>query len=94
MDKCGDIVSIIVISQLSTESDDIMDLRQKWKIEQENLKKQRKDEVIATALQVFKIHGIENTKTTDTAEIEIASLYRYFKTKPYLAVEASYNIWE
>jgi len=50
--------------------------------------------VIATALQVFKIHGIENTKTTDTAEIEIASLYRYFKTKPYLAVEASYNIWE
>lgn len=74
-----------------------MELKEKRKIEQENLKRQRKEEVITAALEVFKIQGIENTKMTDIAEkaeIGVASVYRYFKTKPDIAVEAARKLWE
>lgn len=73
-----------------------MDLRQKRKLEQENIKNQKMEEVIGAALNVFCEQGIDNTKMTDIAEqaqIGIASLYRYFKTKPEIAVEAACRLW-
>lgn len=73
-----------------------MNLKEKRKIELDNQKNQRKEEVISAALEVFKIQGIENTKMTDIAEkaeIGVASVYRYFKTKPDLAVEAACKFW-
>jgi len=74
-----------------------MDLRQKRKLEQENIKNQKKEDVIGAALKVFCKQGIDNTKMTDIAEqakIGIASLYRYFKTKPEIAVEAACRLWQ
>lgn len=74
-----------------------MNLREKRKMEQEEQKKQRKEEVISAALEVFKKQGIENTKMTDIAdkaEIGVASVYRYFKTKPDIVVEAACKLWE
>ena len=74
-----------------------MDLRQKRKLEQENIKNQKKEDVIGAALKVFCEQGIDNTKMTDIAEqanIGIASLYRYFKTKPDIAVEAACRLWQ
>ena len=73
-----------------------MDLRKKRKTELENEKNKRKEEVILTALDVIKKHGIENTKVIDiaeNAEIGIASVYRYFKTKPCLVVEIACKFW-
>lgn len=74
-----------------------MDLREKRKLEVENQKNQRKEEVIFAALEVFKEHGIENTKVVDIAkkaEIGVASVYRYFKTKPDLVIEAACKFWQ
>jgi len=74
-----------------------MDLRQKRKLEQENIKNQKMEDVIGAALKVFCEHGIDNTKMTDIAEqaqIGIASLYRYFKTKPEIAIEAACRLWQ
>lgn len=73
-----------------------MDLREKRKIEIDNQKKQRKEEVVLAASEVFKKQGIENTKMTDIAkkaEIGVASVYRYFKRKPDLAVEVACKFW-
>ena len=51
------------------------------------------DEVIDAALsRVFIKQGIDKTKMTDIAEeaqIGVASVYRYFKTKPDIAIEAA-----
>ena len=74
-----------------------MDLRQKRKLEQENIKNQKMEEVLNAALKVFCKQGIDNTKMTDIAEeaeIGIASLYRYFKTKPDIAVEVGCRLWQ
>lgn len=73
-----------------------MDLKSKRKREVEDQKNQRKEEVIAAAAKVFQEKGIEVAKMTDVAnaaEIGVASVYRYFKTKPELAVEAALLIW-
>ncbi|MCX7774426.1 MAG: TetR/AcrR family transcriptional regulator, partial [Clostridia bacterium] len=73
------------------------DLREKRRMEQEDLINKRKDEVIAAALEVFKKSGIENTKMTDIAEkaqIGVASVYRYFKTKPEIVIEAACKVWD
>jgi AcrR family transcriptional regulator len=53
--------------------------------------------VIFAALEVFKKQGIESTKMTDIAEkaeVGVASIYRYFKTKPDLAVEVACRFWK
>lgn len=74
-----------------------MDLREKRKQEQEEIKKQRMDEVIDAALRVFIKQGIDKTKMTDIAEeaeIGVASVYRYFKTKPDIAIEAANKLWK
>lgn len=57
----------------------------------------RKEEVILASIEIFKKHGIENSKMTDIADqadIGVASIYRYFSTKPELVIEAAIKIWE
>lgn len=74
-----------------------MDLKTKRKIELDNQKNQRKEEVISAALEVFKTQGIESTKMTDIAEkaeVGVASVYRYFKTKPELVVDTACKFWK
>lgn len=74
-----------------------MDLKEKRKSELDSQKNQRKEEVIFAALEVFKKQGIESTKMTDIAEkaeVGVASVYRYFKTKPDLAVEVACRFWQ
>jgi AcrR family transcriptional regulator len=74
-----------------------MNLREKRKQEQEEIKKQRMDEVIDAALRVFIKQGIDKTKMTDIAdeaEIGVASVYRYFKTKSDIAIEAANRLWQ
>lgn len=73
-----------------------MDLKTKRKNELILQKEKRKEEVIFAALEVFKEKGIENSKMTDIAEkaeVGVASVYRYFKTKPDLAVEVAVKFW-
>jgi AcrR family transcriptional regulator len=75
----------------------IMDLKKKRKIELENQKEKRKKEVILLAIEVLKEKGIENTKMIDIAEkaqVGVATVYRYFKTKPDLIIEAAIVLWE
>lgn len=74
-----------------------MDLKTKRKQEVELQKEQRKDEVVVAAIEVFKRKGIENTKMTDVAEeaqIGVASIYRYYKTKPELVIAAATLFWK
>lgn len=74
-----------------------MDLKTKRKKELLEQKEKRKEEVIAAAVEVFKEKGIENSKMTDIAEkaeVGVASVYRYFKTKPDLAVEVAIKFWD
>lgn len=74
-----------------------MDLKTKRKKELFEQKERRKDEVISAAVEVFKEKGIENSKMTDIAEkaeVGVASVYRYFKTKPDLAVEVAIKFWD
>lgn len=74
-----------------------MDLKTKRKIELNNQKNQRKEEVISAALEVFKTQGIESTKMADIAEkaeVGVASVYRYFKTKPELVVDTACKFWK
>lgn len=74
-----------------------MDLKAKRKNEIDNLKEQRKEEVIVAAIEVIKTKGIDNTKITDIAtkaEIGSATIYRYFKTKPELVIAAATKYWE
>lgn len=74
-----------------------MDLKSKRKRELDVQKGQRKEEVIQAAIEVFKVNGIENTKMTEIAlkaEVGIASVYRYFKTKPELVIEVAIRHWE
>lgn len=74
-----------------------MGLREKRKLEVQIQKDQRKEEVIKAAISVFKINGIDNTKMTDIADkaqIGVATLYRYFKTKSDLAIETGVYLWK
>ncbi|MCL6606363.1 MAG: TetR/AcrR family transcriptional regulator [Paenibacillus sp.] len=74
-----------------------MNLRDKRKNELDHQKELRKEEVIQAAIEVFKISGIENTKMTEiaeSAEVGVASIYRYFKTKPELVIEVAIRAWE
>ncbi|ERI92442.1 transcriptional regulator, TetR family [Clostridiales bacterium oral taxon 876 str. F0540] len=72
-----------------------METNRKREIEAE--KQKRKEEVIAASIEVFQEKGIENSKMTDIAEkakVGVASVYRYFKTKPELVIEAAVRFWE
>lgn len=74
-----------------------MDLKEKRRLEIEDLKEKRRKEVIISAISVFKANGILNAKMTDIAEeaeIGIATLYRYFKTKTDLTIETGVYLWK
>jgi AcrR family transcriptional regulator len=74
-----------------------MDLKNKRKNELDHQKEQRREEVIQAAIEIFKVNGIENTKMTEIAqkaEVGVASIYRYFKTKPELVIEVAIRTWE
>lgn len=74
-----------------------VDLKDKRKQEVELLKEGRKEEVVLAAIEVFKQKGIDNTKMTDVAkeaQIGIASVYRYFKTKLDLTIAVAMMVWQ
>ncbi|WP_163192886.1 TetR/AcrR family transcriptional regulator [Clostridium thermarum] len=73
-----------------------MNPKERRKVEIDNLKEQRKEEVVSAAIEVFKEKGIDNTKMTDIAEkaeVGVASVYRYFKTKFDLVLAAATYLW-
>jgi AcrR family transcriptional regulator len=73
-----------------------MDLRTKRKIEMNDQKEKRKQEVIEAAVKVLKEKGIEKSKMADIAEkaeVGVASVYRYFKTKPELVIATGTEFW-
>jgi len=77
--------------------EDLLNLREKRKLEVQSLIEQRKEEVVKAAISVFKVNGIDNTKMTDIAleaQIGVASLYRYFKTKTELVLESGVYLWK
>jgi AcrR family transcriptional regulator len=73
-----------------------MNLKAKRKLEMDNQKEKRKEQVILAAIEVFKEKGIDNSKMTDIAEkaeIGVATVYRYFNTKFDLAIAAATTLW-
>lgn len=74
-----------------------MDLKEKRKLELELQKEKRKEEVIIAAIEVIKEKGIDNTKIkeiAEKAEVGVASVYRYFKTKIDLVIDSGIWLWE
>lgn len=74
-----------------------MNVTQSKLLDQEGLKQQRKSEVVLVALAVFSTQGIEATTMVDVANaahIGVASVYRYYKTKFDLALEAAIVLWK
>lgn len=66
-------------------------------LDQKGLKQLRKNEVVSAALMVFGTQGIEATTMVDVAkaaEVGVASVYRYHKTKFDLALAAAIYLWE
>lgn len=67
-----------------------MEPKEKRKLEREQITAKRRLEIIQAAKCVFCLNGIENTKMTDIAEkaeVGVASVYRYFNTKPELVID-------
>ena len=57
---------------------------------------QRRERILEEAFRLFSEHSIEAVKLTDIADasgIGIATLYRYFGTKPDLAIEIAVKKW-
>ena len=62
-----------------------------------NLKVQRTDRAVLTAAQLFLERGIEEIKMTDIADasgVGVATLYRYFGTKPRMVTEVMTYLWD
>ena len=74
-----------------------MDLKAKRKSELDYHKEKRKEDVILAAIEVFKKKGIDNAKMPDIAfeaEVGVATVYRYFKTKADLVIAAGTWLWK
>ena len=74
-----------------------MEVKIKRKLEMDNQKGKRKEQVVLAAIEVFKQKGIVNSKMTDIAtkaEIGVATVYRYFNTKSELVIAAATTLWE
>jgi AcrR family transcriptional regulator len=74
-----------------------MNLKEKRKKELQLQKKQRKELVINEAINIINEKGINNTtvqEIANRAEIGVASVYRYFKTKNDLVIDAAIYLWE
>ena len=66
-------------------------------LSRKSLKLQRTDRAVITASQLFLKHGIEEIKMTDIADasgVGVATLYRYFGTKPHMVTEVMTYLWE
>ena len=64
---------------------------------QKKLKIQRSDKAVAAAAKLFMERGIEDVKMTDIADesgVGVATLYRYFGTKPRMVTEVMTYLWE
>lgn len=74
-----------------------MSLKDKRKEELEIQKEKRKEKVVLAAIEVINENGIENTKISEIAEraeVGVASVYRYFKTKVDIVIAAAIWMWE
>lgn len=68
-----------------------MSLKDKRMNEIKKQKEKRKEDILAAAIEVFKEKSIRSAKMTDIAlesEVGVATVYRYFKTKLELVIEA------
>lgn len=66
------------------------------KREFEETKKKKMEYIIDKALEIFCSQGIDNTKVTDiakAADVGVASVYRYFKTKSDIAIQVGIKFW-
>lgn len=73
-----------------------VNLKEKRKQEIIEDKEKRKEDVIRAAIRVIRNQSIEEVKMTQIAEeagVGVASVYRYFKTKLELALEAGNWLW-
>lgn len=73
-----------------------MELMEKRKRENEEQKDKRKELVLIAAIEIFAEKGIENTKMSDiadNAQVGVASVYRYFKTKTEIVIESAIKLW-
>lgn len=64
---------------------------------QKKLKLQRTDQAVAAAAELFLKHGIEDVKMTDIADasgVGVATLYRYFGTKPRIVIAVMTYLWD
>lgn len=63
---------------------------------QKHLKTQRTNQAVAAAAELFLKHGIEEVKMTDIADasgVGVATLYRYFGTKPRMTTTVMTYLW-
>ena len=70
---------------------------EKYSEEKDELKNARKNRILAAAFQLFSEKGIDTIAMTDiakTAEIGVASLYRYYETKDEIAIRTAIWAWE
>lgn len=68
----------------------------KRKREFEEAKKKKMEYIVEKALEIFCDKGIDNTKVTDiakAADVGVASVYRYFKTKADIAIQVGIKFW-
>ena len=56
----------------------------------------RKEQLMKAGFELFSQHGIENVslqKVADTADVGVATMYKYYQTKVKLVVAISGKIW-
>lgn len=66
------------------------------KVEFEESKRKRMECIIEEASKIFCSQGIDNTKVTDiakAADVGVASVYRYFKTKADIVIQVGIKFW-
>ncbi len=74
-----------------------MNLKQLRQHEMDQLKSDRRQYIVTTALSVFKNNGIEQTtiqEIADASQVGVATVFRYFETKKQLVIEAAQLLWE
>lgn len=74
-----------------------MDPKSKRELERITREKERRLEIIQAAKIVFYSKGIDNSKMTDIAgeaEVGVASVYRYFKTKSELVIDTGLDYYK
>lgn len=73
-----------------------MDAKSKRKLERDQQIEKRREEIKDAAIQEFIEKGIDNSTIGDIAkraEVGVATVYRYFETKPKLVIECATKLW-